>query len=352
MSTNALDTCRQAPGHGSQLPTVAVVVATYLRAEGLPTLVRLTLDDPAVTELIVVVDGCSDGSYECLTGLAAHEERLRPLFVEHRGHLGAVEAGVRAAGSDVIVLLDDDVLPRPGLFTKHARHHVGTSRKVVLGYMPVSVPARRGRGDVATFLYAAEYERHCARLEQSRDEVLENLWGGNVSLQREDCLAVGVKSDEFDTFYFSDREFGIRLAEAGMVGVFDPNLAATHLHRRDARGFVDDAVSQGMGMALLHRIHAERLGPFEETSLYGDLPIGIRWFVRRFGRGVLSRPVALVLMEAGVALGAIRAFRLQTACARLARRLCQLRGFVAQKRSRPSFPRSGTGRFALRSERQ
>ncbi len=352
MSRGSADPRLQASDWSSQLPTVAVVVATFLRPEGLPTLVQLTLDDPAVTELIVVVDGCRDGSYECLVGLAAREERLRPLFVEHRGQLGAVEVGVRVAGSDVIVLLDDDVLPRPGLFTNHARHHVGKSGQVVLGYMPVSVPARRGRGDVAAFLYATEYEGHCARLRQDPDEVLDNLWGGNVSLRREDCLAVGVRSDEFDTFYFSDREFGMRLADAGMVGVFDPTLAATHLHRRDARGFVDDAVSQGVGMALLHRIHVERLGPLEETSFYRDLPIGVRWFVRSFGSGELSRPLALALMGLGVALGAIRAFRLQTACARLARRLCQLRGFVAQKEIRSSFPRSGTGRFALGSGRQ
>ncbi len=320
--------CLSVANDESPLPSVAVVVATYLRSKSLAAFVGCALADPAVTELIIVVDGCRDGSYELLREIAESETRLRPLFVEHRGQIGALEAGVRAASSEIILLLDDDVMPRRGLVSGHACRHVGRSRQVVLGYMPVALPTRRRRGDASTVLYAKEYEGYCARIENGHEDVLRSLWGGNVSLRREDCLAVGLASDEFHTFYFSDRDFGLRLAAAGMVGLFDRSLEATHLHKRSSQGFVDDSVSQGIGMALLHRIHYDRLGALEEASIYRDLPVGVRWFVRRFGPGRLSRPLGLTLMKLGVAFGTVRAFRLEMACAQLARRLCQLRGVV------------------------
>ena len=127
------------------MTTVSVVMATYNRRQLLPRVLAPLLDDPATFELVIVVDGCEDGSIEYLEALAAEDPRVRPIFVPNGGRVAAQETGVEAARGDVVVLvMDDDVLAAPGLVSGHARHHERERDLVVVGYMPTERPACAG----------------------------------------------------------------------------------------------------------------------------------------------------------------------------------------------------------------
>src|SRR5690349_2755212 len=114
------------------------------------------LADPQPLEVVVVVDGGRDGSLELLERMAAGDARLRPLWIENRGVVGARAAGAEAARGEVVVLLDDDVFAMPGLIAGHARHHAEPGL-VIVGYMPVARPPRPRPGDYPRELYAREY---------------------------------------------------------------------------------------------------------------------------------------------------------------------------------------------------
>src|SRR5262249_54586326 len=143
------------------------------------------LGDPGATEIVVVVDGSEDGSFELLTGLAESDPRLRPVRIENRGKEGARQAGLEAASGDVVLFMDDDVLAAPGLAAGHAAAHDGEDGLLVVGYMPVEPPTIRHGGDAPTLLYAAEYENRCRQYELDPTLVLKTLWGGNFSMPRE-----------------------------------------------------------------------------------------------------------------------------------------------------------------------
>ena len=140
------------------LPTVSVVVPTYRRRDNLTEVVLPLLEDPALLELLVVVDGCDDGSLELLEQIAASHPRLRPVWTENSGGAAARQTGIDAAVGDVVLLLDDDVVAAPGLVSGHARRHQEHDDLVVLGYMPTRPPEPGARGRFATHLYAQEYE--------------------------------------------------------------------------------------------------------------------------------------------------------------------------------------------------
>ena len=198
-----------------------MIVPTYQRRRNLPAVVEALLADPATTEVVVVVDGCRDGSLELLQELAASEPRVQPLFIENRGTAGAQQAGVEHARGDVVLLLADDVIARPGLATGHARRHAGRHSLVVVGYMPISDWRTRRRNRAASYLYAREYERSCDAYSRHPERVLRALGRGNVSLRRADCLRVPVVSDTFAENYHEDTDFGLRCLRAGLEGVFD-----------------------------------------------------------------------------------------------------------------------------------
>lgn len=308
------------------LPTVSVVLPTYRRRDNLRTVLRPLLDDPALTEAVVVVDGGDDGSFELLEDLARAEPRLRPVLTPNRGGAAARQTGIELAVGDVVLLLDDDVVAAPGLVTGHARHHRDAHDLVVVGYMPTRPPEPGSRGRFATRFYAEEYLSVCAAYEQDDRAVLLRLWGGNVSVRRSNLERVPYESGLFARTNHSDRDFGLRCLKAGMRGVFDRSLAATHEHVRPLPAFLRDARRQGAGRALLHAAHGDVLGPLHLEETLDGLPGAVRVLVRldRY------RPVRAAVTGAltGLARAASRAGAepVEVAAAKVLRRLATRQG--------------------------
>ncbi len=301
---------------------MSAIVPTYMRRDNLRAVVEPLLADPATTEVIVVVDGARDGSIELLTAWATTEPRLRPLFIDNRGPAGAQQAGVEHATGDVVLLLADDVIAGPGMVAGHARHHEAERGLVVVGYMPIAAPdGSRRPGDFATELYAVEYERVCERYERDPGAVLANLWGGNVSLRRADCLRVPVYTPSFPEHYHEDQDFGIRCAKAGLRGRFDRGLLARHAHTRTPEQFLRDARKEGAGKVAIHREHADLLGPFDASTLEAGLPAPARWAVR-LGRRPRARDLEIAaLRRTTSAAGRMRLYPVELRAAQLARRI-------------------------------
>ncbi len=171
------------------------------------------LADPAADEIVVVDDGSNDGTLKLLEDLAAAHPQLRPVPTRHRGRAAARQLGLERATGEVVLLLDDDVVAAQGLVEGHARAHAVSDGLVVVGYMPIRLPAGRRPGDASTFLYAGNYEGSCAACERDPSLVLTGLWGGNVSICRADALRVGMDSS---FTYHEDRDFGLRCMKAGL----------------------------------------------------------------------------------------------------------------------------------------
>jgi glycosyltransferase involved in cell wall biosynthesis len=241
------------------LPTVTVVIPTYQRAYQFEESVRAVLADDATTECIVSIDGSKDGSYEVALRLSEEDGRVVPLFNEHSGKNGAIMAALAVAKGDVVLLLDDDIVAGPGLVTGHARHHLANEHLVAMGYTPCVPPQKKSSVLFLSKLWGREYEDSCVEIEANPDSVLGSLWGGNVSIRREDWLKVGLR---IPNFAHEDTDLGLRCRWAGCVGTFDRSLYAEHHHEPSGRSFLRASRSFGAGRWLLHYDHADILGPY------------------------------------------------------------------------------------------
>jgi glycosyltransferase involved in cell wall biosynthesis len=283
--------------------SVSVVAPTYERRAQLPRFVAAILQDPAVYELVLAVDGSTDGSLEWLAEQARADPRIVVLDLPNRGVSAARQAGIEAARGDVVLLLDDDVIATQGLVSGHAAHHLDGAHRLVLGYMPnewASLgPARRAVGR----LYRQAYERQCARYADDPDFVLQALWAGNFSLPREDFLRVG-----FDEIAVrrgeEDREFGIRCLEAGIEGRFDPGLRATHEYSRSLAQYRRDCRMAGQGRRLMYEAHPDLLG--DDLDIGHTLPNPLRRLLPLLVReplfGILAATLETVF-QIGLRLG-------------------------------------------------
>lgn len=241
---------------------------------------------------------------ETHAALAADPAVAEVLPVEDAGG-GPGEArqrGCEQATAEVVLLLDDDVIPGPGLAAGHAAHHAAREGLVVAGPMPVASP----HGPAAR-LYADAYDRWRRDVETDGAVLLHRLWGGNVSLRRADALRVGVDEPRMHGLRHEDRDLGLRLAAAGLTGVFDPALEAEHRYARDLATFCADCRAEGAGTVELHRLHPD-LGP----------PPALSPAIRLTAREGTSMALIAVLRLGG-----------PLAAGRLLRRLEQARGRIA-----------------------
>lgn len=315
-------------------PAISVVVPTYNRAHALQRMLRPLLRDPAAMEVIVVVDGSRDSSVEVISRLATEEARLRCILIGNSGEMAAREAGARAARGEIILFIDDDVLVGPGLVAGHALRHTERKGRVVVGYIPVRISAVRASDEFASRIYAREYEDRCAIYERDVETVLRELWAGNFSMPRADCLAIGMANPNYTERYHPDRDFGIRCLAAGLSGVFDRSLRATHLHERSLEGFARDARSQGAARVLTHRLHPGIAPPLTADEFERGLPSAMRALVRVCRRPRIHVAVVSALMGLVRGAGAARAWGVQDASARTLRRLEQHRGAIDESHGR------------------
>jgi len=302
------------PMHRS--PSMSVVAPTYHRRQALERFVEPLLADDAVDELVMAVDGSDDGSVQWLSARAARDPRLVVLDLPNRGAGATRQAGIEAARGDVVLLLDDDVIASPGLVTGHARHHCDGERKLVLGYMPNSweaLPA--GRRGIAR-IYRRAYESHVEKYVEDPLFVLHGFWGGNFSMPRRDFLEVGMEQLAVKRGQ-DDREFGIRCLKAGIRGVFDPSLSATHEYSRSLAQFRGDMRLQGQSRQLIHEEHADLLGVelvehAHDSEVEDAVGLGVPRALRRCLPLLAHEPAFIILTEfltmlfaAGVRLGAL-----------------------------------------------
>ncbi|MGW0486281.1 glycosyltransferase [Nonomuraea sp. NPDC003214] len=104
------------PGQDGAGVTVSVVIPARDEAARIGPCLRAVLAAPAVSEVIVVDDGSRDGTAEVAAELGAEVVTAGPLPPGWVGKQWALRQGVAAAAGEVVVTLDADARPDPGLF--------------------------------------------------------------------------------------------------------------------------------------------------------------------------------------------------------------------------------------------
>jgi glycosyltransferase involved in cell wall biosynthesis/peptidoglycan/xylan/chitin deacetylase (PgdA/CDA1 family) len=257
---------------------LSVVIPTYNRRHVLErTLPALSAQDlpPEEYEVIVVVDGSTDGSVELLR-VWKPKCAFRILESENRGPSAARNAGIHAAVGDIVLLLDDDHIAVPALFRKHCESHSGSEPSLVHG--PVRVAPS---GSKTMFRYISEtcyeglYHRLNPEMElrypEQGDSFLEVIASmGNSSIPRDTLLASGAFDERIRAA--EDLELGVRLWKMGVPFRFQPAAIVYEFHVKSSGNYLQNqAPALGAGDLIASRKHPEyrshsRLAGFAETS--------------------------------------------------------------------------------------
>ncbi len=265
----------------SSAPRVSVVIPTYQRRESvrrlLEALSRQTLAAEAY-EVIVCIDGSTDGTREMVEAFAAHYT-LRALEQLNAGRATACNAGIAASRGAVTVLLDDDMEPTPRCLEAHLAAHEGESRRAVMGAVPVVLDAASPR---AAAYIGEKFARHAAKLAQPGYRIgFRDFYSGNLSIRRAVLVECGQFDPSFRIYGNEDGELALRLLRAGVTLAYSADAAAAQHYDKDFAALARDNIAKGKTAVLSVRLHPETL---PDTKLSRYHAVSRRW---RLVRGAL-----------------------------------------------------------------
>lgn len=233
------------------------MIPTYNRRETLAACLATVLDQDTPAreyEIIIVVDGSTDGTAEML---ASHRERSRLIVIkqDNQGQAAARNAGARVAGGELVLFLDDDLLCDPRLLAAHASAH-HTVPTLVFG----SILAKPGvRSSFAERWTRNDLARYYERLEESPlPQWPDHAWAGpNCSMQRAVFLECGGYDDKLFSRRGEDVDLGVRLWKMGVAFRFEPQAVTYHQWVKSDRQLWDDSIADGASNVALCRKHPE-----------------------------------------------------------------------------------------------
>jgi len=280
-------------------PQLSIVVPTLDRRDSVLRLLRALEKQtvpPSDFEVVVVVDGSTDGTTEAVDAYRA-PFALRRITLPRSGLASARNAGALAATAPIVQFLDDDMEPAPGMVAAHlARHRQGDAVGVV-GAAPIVVP----RDASAVVRYRARgFARKLERLASRRDALaFDDVYGGNVSIVREALLGAGGYDGSFRVYGHEDYELSLRLTRAGHRFVYEPDALANQYYEKSLRGLAADAESEGRTAVLFARKHPEvleslALSRFRHRSRAAQLRLGAIVALGLWRPGFRERLVASV----------------------------------------------------------
>jgi peptidoglycan/xylan/chitin deacetylase (PgdA/CDA1 family) len=205
-------------------------------------------------QVIVVVDGSTDGTREMLSGLSVPYD-LTVLWQENRGQNVARNRGVKAACGRYLLFLDDDIVPEPGLVAEHLRVQKSGEKVVGIGQMTMKLPPS---ADWFARRFVEGWRRHYEELNRKeRLPTWMDCYGGNVSMERRFFLEL--KGFAEDVRRSHDIELGYRLMQNGAVFVYVCDAVGQLNERKGIRELARDYRAAGGAYVQLVQRHPPML---------------------------------------------------------------------------------------------
>lgn len=211
-------------------PTVSVVIPTLQRDEVLVDTVSALLAQAPPPAEILVLDQTPQHEEHVEQRLSVWDAsgQIRWLRLPVPSITKAMNQGLLAARSEVVLFLDDDIVPEPGLIAAHAGRYIDSVVSGVVGQIVqpwqtrcTGIPAQRGKGIWRDLEFPFNTDQPA--------EIL-NAMAGNLSVRRDRAIQAGGFDENFKgVAYRFETEFARRLVRGGGKLVFEPSAGIYHL---------------------------------------------------------------------------------------------------------------------------
>ena len=291
------------------VPKLSIVIPTFNRAAMLAdTIDRIQSQTVSREnyEVIVVDNASTDDTRVILEAKCRKYLNLRSLFQAKPGAAATRNAGLRQAGGEIVLFIDNDIDADPDLIERHLEYHLQTPQSAVIGN--VITP---WHDSVDPFL---RYLRHRGIYNPytvaSGPIDFSYYHTGNVSTPRSLLLRAGGFNEDFFLYGMEDIELGYRLHKLGAHMIHGERARATHQYFPTYEEFIDRCEQAGYSLGKLIELHPQlekrfvehgkwtkflkRLHPLYRACSNAFESVS-RWLARREAKRGSTGPISRVL---------------------------------------------------------
>lgn len=209
------------PASESFVAQISVVIPTYQREQVLiDTIECLSELSPTPAEILVIDQTLN---HESGTQSKLDEFQrggiVRWIRMERPSITAAMNLGLREARYDIVLFLDDDVIPLPELIAAHMSAH-RQGKKVVAGQV-----LQPGESPLVVSDVSIPF-----RFNSTQKQFITEFIGCNFSVNRRFALSLGGFDENFvHVAYRYEAEFADRALTAGELIFFEPDASVRHL---------------------------------------------------------------------------------------------------------------------------
>ncbi len=254
--------------------SVSVVIPTFGRDDVLvETIHQLLLQEPRADEVLVVDQTRRhEAEADQALTLLASEEKIRWIRLPLPSIPHAMNHGLLEARQEIVLFLDDDIVPDPGLVRAHAHAHAAGEVSIVAGRVLQPWESVGGLAERSDFAFSSR-----------RRQLVGEFMGGNFSVKRSKALALGGFDENFvQVAYRFERDFAERVLSLGDRILFEPDASVHHL-KVTAGG----TRSYGHHLRTVRPSHA--VGEYYYLLRRAGRRGWLRDLARRPGRAVMTR---------------------------------------------------------------
>jgi GT2 family glycosyltransferase len=206
---------------------VSIAIPTYKRESVLVSTIELLLDQNPAELLIIDQTPEHQPPVEAALRHLEATDRIRWLRLPRPSITRAMNTALQRAERPIVLFLDDDVVPAPGLIHAHAS---GYSSDEIWGVAGQVLQPGQEPEDVSYTTSDALGTSLGFPFNSTRPTFVRNGMAGNLSLRRERALSVGGFDENFaGVAYRYETEFCGRLCRAGGRIFFQPSASLRHL---------------------------------------------------------------------------------------------------------------------------
>jgi glycosyltransferase involved in cell wall biosynthesis len=222
---------------------LSVVIPTYNRRDRLErVLVALSTQTTPPLEIVVVSDGSTDGTNDYIRS-GETPVPVVAVVQDNAGPAAARNRGLDTARGEIVLFIDDDVVPAPDLVEQHVRAHLASSDDVVV-IGPMLNPDDAELSPWVAWEQHQLYKQYDAMRRRVYDCTFRQFFTGNASVPRQRVIDVG----HFDTNFrrAEDVELAFRLHQAGVGFLFVAEARGFHHAERSFDSWLATAFAYGL----------------------------------------------------------------------------------------------------------
>ncbi|MFI4870470.1 MAG: glycosyltransferase [Phycisphaerales bacterium JB061] len=291
---------------------VSVLIPSRNRADKLAACLRALSDQDWQDgdEVVVGLDGPDEHAASLAqTAFRAECCKLRIYQEPHQGQLALRHHLLKELRGQILVSLNDDVIPAPGFIQTHRRAVRDRGNEAVfVGYSPYAAVEQPTVIDriVRETSWIFFYDKMLAKTDPDHDFGFRHLFGLNFSASLESVRRVGGFTHMPLIYGHEDIELGYRLARQGLAIRFLAEARADHDHRMSAESLLIRETKLGEAS-----VHFARANPDFAREVFRDDIISEHSLTECAARVRADRDSALELTDEFLRLGDMPGDRVQ-----------------------------------------